>query len=302
MLNYLRLIRLPNIFTSIADVLAGAFIAVGLQTHFTFEIIFPLFLLCISSACIYANGIIWNDILDLETDIKVRSERPLPSNKISLKSAYNLSIILIIIMIISSALVSFTALLLSVFILLLAWLYDSWTKHSEIAGSITMGACRGFNLALGFCAFTLFTFNSNDSNMPDIMYFAGFHFIYIFLVTLTGTMQEGKIDHKKIYFIALGLLGLSIYSIILLPKMSFSALFLITAILVAGAYRLYLIYQYKNVKDIGLTIKYSILILIPLDALLSTTGANSFIELFPSLVILLMFIPTLLFAKAIAVT
>ena len=56
--TYFELIRFPNIFTAMADILAGTWIAgmVLNQSYFS-----QIILLMLASACIYASGIILND-------------------------------------------------------------------------------------------------------------------------------------------------------------------------------------------------------------------------------------------------
>jgi 4-hydroxybenzoate polyprenyltransferase len=62
-----HLLRLPNLFTAVADPLAGWFIA-GLAV--------PLAPALGASACLYASGIAFNDCFDYATDCRVRPERP----------------------------------------------------------------------------------------------------------------------------------------------------------------------------------------------------------------------------------
>lgn len=302
MITFLRLIRAPNIITSISNVCAGAYIIGSLQgTHPPFV---PLLILMFCSALIYANGIIWNDIFDLEIDKQLRPKRPLPSGKIKVSTAFYISAFFSIIALIMSSLISGTAMLVCLATLISAFLYDAWWKYNDWTGSFAMGICRGLNLSLGFCAFSAFAFQKNFPNMPEILLFSLFHFLYIFSVTYIGTMQEGQAPLEKIY-ISFGLTFLLIlFVIFILPnELYFTAKFILILLLMGGFYRLALIMKYKNPKDIGLTVKYGILSLIPIDAVFSTTGAVGFSAFIPAILMIIIFFPSSFgLAKAIEMT
>ncbi|MFS8580639.1 MAG: UbiA family prenyltransferase, partial [Novibacillus thermophilus] len=86
--SYLELIRFPNLFSAMADIVAGAWVAVGLSSSSPFSL--ELAALLLSSAALYAMGIVMNDYFDFELDCKERPERPLPSGRISRSSALSL--------------------------------------------------------------------------------------------------------------------------------------------------------------------------------------------------------------------
>lgn len=301
MISFFRLIRAPNIITSISNVCAGAFIVSSLQStlpHFG-----PLIKLMICSGLMYACGIIWNDIFDLEIDKKVRPNRPLPSGAIKVSTALFISFVFSILAILISATISLTAVLLCFAIMISAYLYDAWWKHNDWTGSIAMGLCRSLNLSLGFCTFSSFSFHQEDPYLLEILLFSGFHFIYIFSVTYVGTMQEGKAPINKIY-ISFGLIFLLLIYVCMMPKELFlPAKFLILLILMGGVYRLVLIYKFKKPRDIGLTVKYGILSLIPIDAVFTTASANGFLSILPAILMILIFFPLSFgLAKAIEMT
>ena len=82
-INYFKLVRIPNIFTTISNILLGYifFTSIG---HFDYYVIFELISI---SAFLYIGGMIQNDYFDIKIDAKERPSRPLPSNKISKKNA-----------------------------------------------------------------------------------------------------------------------------------------------------------------------------------------------------------------------
>ena len=81
-LPFLKLIRPANIITAISDVIAGSAIA-GIFLNFQLEST-AFFLLIFSTSCLYAAGIILNDVFDLKQDQIERPERPLPKKEIQL--------------------------------------------------------------------------------------------------------------------------------------------------------------------------------------------------------------------------
>ena len=143
-ISFFRFIRLPNIFTAISNVCAGAVIANGG--------IFPIpdiFFVIIASAFLYGGGIAINDYSDRDFDREFRPERPIPSGSISEKEALLIGGSLLIIGIISGFIISKNAGILAVSIAVCALLYDSFLKKWFLPGIIGMGLCRSLNWTLG---------------------------------------------------------------------------------------------------------------------------------------------------------
>jgi 4-hydroxybenzoate polyprenyltransferase len=67
--SVLQLVRPANIITSIADILAGIAIAGFLAPEiWTQEIIMNMLLLVVSTSGLYAGGIVFNDVFDIEKE------------------------------------------------------------------------------------------------------------------------------------------------------------------------------------------------------------------------------------------
>ena len=84
---YLELVRLPNVFTALADVTMGFL--------FTHEAFGPrdgwvLGLLLAASGLLYAAGVTLNDLFDREVDARERPGRPIPSGRVSVAAARRL--------------------------------------------------------------------------------------------------------------------------------------------------------------------------------------------------------------------
>ena len=83
--SYLELMRLPNVFTAMADVAMGfLFVQPSDWQWDGWHDLWTLALLFAASSVLYMSGIVLNDVFDLEIDRRQRPERPLPSGRVSL--------------------------------------------------------------------------------------------------------------------------------------------------------------------------------------------------------------------------
>jgi 4-hydroxybenzoate polyprenyltransferase len=150
---YAQLVRLPNVFTAQADICLGALAAGALPDRW------PAFVcLLFASACLYSAGMVWNDFFDYEQDYRERPFRPLPSGKISRRTAATFGTSLLAFGVGFAGLAGATdnsfrilPLVLAGFLVACIMLYDSWLKHTSL-GPVAMGACRFFNMLLGLSA------------------------------------------------------------------------------------------------------------------------------------------------------
>jgi hypothetical protein len=149
-LAWAQLVRLPNVFTAVADVAMGVLFVRAVAGPGDLA---TLGLLMGASALLYAAGVVLNDVFDYPRDLAGRPERPLPSGRVSRRAA---------------AWLGGEALLLGA---MLAWLatyfegslrpglvaavlagaivlYDAAAKRTP-AGPLVMGACRMLNVLLG---------------------------------------------------------------------------------------------------------------------------------------------------------
>ncbi|MBI4719918.1 MAG: UbiA family prenyltransferase [Chitinivibrionia bacterium] len=141
---YCQLMRLPNVFTAMADILAGYFIVA--QGRIEWPV---LGLLILSSSCLYSGGIVLNDYFDYEVDKKERPQRPLPSGRISGRTAALLGWGLLGAGILFSLPVGAVSGGIAVGIAAAAVSYDRLTKGMAVVGPLNMGFCRFLNFTLG---------------------------------------------------------------------------------------------------------------------------------------------------------
>jgi 4-hydroxybenzoate polyprenyltransferase len=155
-LPYLRLMRLPNVFTAIADVSMG-FLFVHDVKAISQE--WPaLALLIAASALIYTSGMILNDVCDIEVDRQERPFRPLPSGQIDLAFALRLGVLFLIVGVLLAAAAgwlhpanlasTWRSGVLAVLLALAVVGYDAWLKKTPL-GPVGMGLCRLLNVLMG---------------------------------------------------------------------------------------------------------------------------------------------------------
>jgi 4-hydroxybenzoate polyprenyltransferase len=153
---YAQLVRLPNVFTALADIVLGLLATWSLMPQaLSNGWVWNGLCLLLASACLYSGGMVWNDVFDLEQDRRERPFRPIPSGRVSHRTAFFFGL----------------GLLLAGqgFALLAGWrqgrlhwlsgdlagclvafivLYDVWLKRTW-AGPLGMGLCRFLNVLMG---------------------------------------------------------------------------------------------------------------------------------------------------------
>lgn len=165
---WLRLLRLPNLFTAPGDPVAGYMLALAgspAGTAGANELAFftMVLLLGIPSVLLYAAGLVHNDTCDSAADAQTRPGRPIPAGDISSAAARAAAFVFFAAGIAAALYLShasgggfvppFTALALSICIVL----YNRCLKNVPAAGPISMGTCRCLSFLFGasfVCAYT----------------------------------------------------------------------------------------------------------------------------------------------------
>jgi 4-hydroxybenzoate polyprenyltransferase len=149
MLAYLQLLRLPTVFTAMADIFLGYVL-----NHF--YILGPdgldnpqkFFGLLVSSCCLYMAGMVFNDVFDRKQDATERPNRPIPSGRVPLKNAVILGVVLMITGVAAASLVTRVSLQVAGLLVVAILAYDSVLKRTPL-GPVAMGSCRFLNVLLG---------------------------------------------------------------------------------------------------------------------------------------------------------
>lgn len=148
LIPYLQLTRPANLVTALTDILAG--MAIG---QFLFSESAPFWLLP-ATVGLYGGGVVLNDVFDASLDAIERPERPIPSGKVSLKTAAIMGTVLLLSGILLSGFHTPESAFIAFLIALTTILYNRFAKHHKVAGPLVMGLCRGGNLLLGMSAVT----------------------------------------------------------------------------------------------------------------------------------------------------
>jgi 4-hydroxybenzoate polyprenyltransferase len=144
----LQLVRLPNVFTAMADVLLGF-----LLTHRRLEPWPEFALVLAASSLLYLSGMALNDYFDRHQDARERPFRPIPSGRVGAGTALCIGLA----MLVGGGALGWIAAAVSglfrpgiVATLLAAAviLYNAALKRT-LLGPLAMGACRTLNVLLG---------------------------------------------------------------------------------------------------------------------------------------------------------
>jgi 4-hydroxybenzoate polyprenyltransferase len=150
LLGILQLMRLPNIFTAMADVAMGFLFVKGDADLADWWV---LGLLLAASSMLYVGGVVLNDVVDRELDAVERPHRPLPSGRVTLTAACIFSGILLL----AGIALGWTAALavgkllpgiVASLLLACILIYNGLLK-TTLLGPPTMGGCRMLNVLLG---------------------------------------------------------------------------------------------------------------------------------------------------------
>ncbi len=174
---WLRLIRLPNLLTVPGDPAAGFLLAtfcVALQPK-------PLLLFAAAGAslCLYVFGLILNDLVDLEDDLRERPERPLPAGEISVPQARMAAIAMAFSGLNLALVAGLPALYVAAALAGVVVLYNAVLKRVPVAGVVAMGGCRGLSLLLGAVAAWPGLFAQMDVRCAPVFLAAGGLVLYV---------------------------------------------------------------------------------------------------------------------------
>jgi 1,4-dihydroxy-2-naphthoate octaprenyltransferase len=289
MLGFLRLMRLANVVTAVADVLAG----IAISGYFSGDGNYvPVLLLCISTIGLYSGGIIFNDVFDAGLDAIERPERPIPSGMISVTAATAFGILFFSVGVGAAALFQPISFQIAILIVLACLSYNRWAKHYTIWGPLNMGLCRGLNLMLGVSILA--------PAINDWWFLGLIPLIYIASITIVsrGEVHGGN---KKMLSIAAVLYAVVIASIIWvsasMQNLWLTLIFLIPLVLMIFR-PLLQAFRLPSAENIGKAVKAGVIALILLNA--SWAGAFGIWQV--ALIIVILLPLSLWLSKTFAVT
>ncbi|MBX7168884.1 MAG: UbiA family prenyltransferase [Pirellulales bacterium] len=204
-LAYLQLGRVPNVFTALADVLLGWFMVERAPQPSA-----TLAALLLASACLYTSGMVLNDAYDADVDARERPRRPIPSQRVRRRLAFQLGFALLALGAAAGCAVSlleqsWAPACVAGALALVIYAYDRGLKHTPL-GPWAMGACRGLNVLLGMSP------GAESWHAPHYLVAGGLT-IYIAGVTLFARQEaqqsrrEGLVMALAVMLAGLGLLA-----------------------------------------------------------------------------------------------
>ncbi len=202
----LELLRLPNWFTAVADVLMGyLLLAAGSAPRIGPELV----LLVLASLQLYAAGMVLNDVFDFEIDARQRPARPLPSGRVERSTARRWGWRLLAGGVATSWVVALLAGgwrpgVVGTLLAAAVVLYDGVLKSTPLAPWV-MGSCRGLNVLLGMSVPVSLAWE-----MPHRIVAAGIA-VYVTGVTSFARGEAGRSRRGPLLLgIAIMLLGLAL--------------------------------------------------------------------------------------------
>lgn len=293
--TFLEIVRLPNLFTAVGDVVAGYLIVTrGMDVSWR-----DLIILMIASVCMYAGGVVLNDYFDRDLDRVERPERPIPSGRIHERDALKLGFRLLGLGCVFAVGVSVTSLLVAILLAGCIVLYDAKGKRIEYVGSLNMGGCRFLNVVLGASGAAAL---HPETWLWSVVPVAALILLYISAVTLlaTGEVWGGNRTISSLVFGSVvvvigGVLWLGFSGRLVEPLYSYPFLAVFAA---ATLWRIGKVVGAPTAPNIRVAIKTCVLSLILLDAAIAA-GAGG---LGYGVGIALLLLPALYAARLYAVT
>ena len=226
LLAYLRLMRLPNVFTALADVAMGFAFARDWSLPFRPTDAVLLACLAAASGLLYTAGMVLNDVFDYEVDRRERPFRPLPSGRISLSMARVLGFAMLLLGVGLGWLaglaygsriddsIAWRSGLVATLLAACVLLYDGFLKRTPL-GSLGMGACRFFNVLLGMSVSSTVAGLPLGYTLPEYLAAAGIG-VYVVGITWFARNEAGKSSQPSLVLglltmaAGIGLLGYSL--------------------------------------------------------------------------------------------
>jgi 4-hydroxybenzoate polyprenyltransferase len=151
--SWARLVRIPTVFTVLADVSAAYLLVAG-----GIDQIGVWLLIVLAGVCLYWSGMIFNDLFDIDRDRVERPQRPLPAEAIASSTARIVAIALMMTGIVAAGLsgvaagaeqgINWLPPAVAVALAVMILLYDGPLKQTPL-GPVAMGICRFLSFLLG---------------------------------------------------------------------------------------------------------------------------------------------------------
>jgi UbiA prenyltransferase family len=280
------LIRLPNSFTAVSNILAAHVVVTAGQPLWS-----ALVLTVLASLCFYHGGMVLNDCADYDEDKQARPNRPLPAGIISLRGAWCLGISLLIIGLLLAYSVGLTTLLIACALVAAILLYNGSPREGLI-GCFAMGGCRVLNWCLGLSVVSHF-----------VVFWPYALLVGIYVMALTMISRDETTAEKPQWLVYCGtamVLGALLFAVSMWHQhaLSWIGIGVLALGLAAILNRLITLKRQYTPEAIQSTVMFFVLGLIPLDAALVLIAGYPLTAIF----IVLLFIPSRVLARKLYVT
>jgi len=285
---YLELVRLPNLFTAAADIVAAYF-----YSHGAWSWTLDATLLVAASICLYAGGVALNDVCDVRRDALERQRRPIPSGRLSRREAGAVaSILLGLGVVLAFAASAFSGIVATALVVAIA-LYDGVLKVTFLAPAM-MGLCRALNWLLGASLVPI----SLDlaSTLPVLVIW-----VYVTSLTLFARREAGKSDVRWLAVAMVGVLAAVLGAaglVLVLPNRDSGAWIAAGALMTLLLRRGGIAMKRPQPEFVQRAVKSFVVSLIFLDAVMVWSALGSG----PALFVASFAVPTFLLARAFRVT
>jgi 4-hydroxybenzoate polyprenyltransferase len=293
--NYLRLVRIANVFTTVSNIILGYFFFTNIN-NLDYFIIVKLISI---SALLYIGGVVLNDYFDIKIDKKERPWRPLSSNKITKKNALVIITFSFSYSLIFSFIMGSNTFIITLIIITLIFLYNKFLKNT-IYGPINMGVIRSLNIVLGA---SQSIFLLEDSILLfDVRFLIPVfsEFFYVFAITILSK-NETKEFFFNLYnifpFVIIYLIIFFVFFFILLNIFNYLSLIPLLIFLSIISYSQ--ITLLKKIITIQQSISYLIMLIVILDSVFITDIVGIYYSLTLSF---LLIIPILFLSRKIYMT
>lgn len=263
---YLELVRLPNLFTAVANVIAGFAYGGGRVSDW------PMLLwLSASSVCLYAGGVALNDVCDAAIDGDERPDRPIPSGRVSVRSAKRLAIVLLALGIVFATWASVPSGIVAAALVVCVVLYNAVLKRHAIAPAI-MGLCRALNFCLPLAGLGVLT-----SGAVHVLPLAA---IWLYVTSLTYFAQHEAVGrHRRPLVIGTFGVCLSAMSLVglhwTLPAPHDAFLVGVAAVVIVGAYYGACAVKRPEPASIQRAVRAFVMLLVGLDVCIAWASRGS---------------------------
>lgn len=295
-INYLRLVRIANVFTTVSNIILGYFFFTNIN-NLDYFIIVKLIAI---SAMLYIGGMVLNDYFDIKIDKKERPWRPLSSNKITKKNALVIILFSFSYSLIFSFIMGLNTFIITLIMITLIFLYNKFLKNT-IYGPINMGIIRSLNIVLG-ASQSIFLLEEDSLLIFDARFlipvFSEFFYVCAITILSKNETKEFLFNFYNIFpFVIIYLMIFFVFLFILLNI--FNYLSLIPLLIFFSVISYSQITLLKKIITIQKSISHLIMMIVILDSVFITDIVGIYYGLTLSL---LLITPILFLSRKIYMT